>query len=310
MSDMIEGLSRTALEAGQEASRNLTEASALAAMAQQVHAGRRKRRIRGAAVAGGTVAALLAGAFIVPQLDFGAEILEPAEQIRSVVSSVGNLTVFTDDSMSLYTQRGTFVDFPPATGAENAFAAVSHKDACMFDPAAAEIGWTFHVDEARQVLLFARPGIVTGLTDRRTTRQGEDLGQFARGKVPYPTFEMDAEVATAPQLALRETVYEVLTDEGVFPDPPVKGYSTLLDASPEVAIAGDADSFNRVATVRARPMGAGLACIKGFAEEVIASGEPYNVRRYLVVDVFLVDRDGHSMLLATHTSWTDLEVLP
>lgn len=310
MSDMIDGLSRMALEAGQEASRNLTSAPVLAIMAERVHAGRRRRRVRATVTAGGFVAAAFAAAIVVSQLGVDPPEVEPAQTGTAIVSSVGNLTVFSDGSMSLYTQRGTFVDFPPATGPENAFAAVSGTEACSFDPGSVQIGWTFHVDEGRQVILFGRPGIVLGPTERRTTTQGEHLGTFGHASVPHPTFTMDAEVATAPQLAIRETVYDIVTDEGVDGVPPVKSYASQLDVSPEVVIAGDVDSFNRVATIQARPVGSPVACMPGFAESILMRGEPYSVRRYLVADVFLVDRAGHSMLLATHVSWHDLEITP
>lgn len=313
MSDMIDGLSRTALEAGQEASHNLTESSALAAMAQRVQTGRRKRRLQAAAVAGGSVAALVAGAFVVPQLLDEPPVLDPAVTIspaRTVVSSVGNLTVFSDGSMSLYTQRGTFVDFPPAVGPEHQFSVISHVDACSFDPEAATLGWDFHVDEGREVLLFARPGVQIGMSKRQVTGQGERLGTFDHRSLPYPTFTFDAEVATGPQLAIRETVYDVFLGEDVAPTPVVKSYASAIEASPSVTIAGDADSFTRVATVESKPLGSGLACLPGFAEEILERGEPYTVRRYLVADIFLLDREGHSMLLASHTSWTELEIQP
>src|SRR5690606_6107009 len=141
MSDMIDGLSRMALEAGQEASRNLTSAPVLAIMAERVHAGRRRRRVRATVTAGGFVAAAFAAAIVVSQLGVDPPEVEPAQTGTAIVSSVGNLTVFSDGSMSLYTQRGTFVDFPPATGPENAFAAVSGTEACSFDPGSVQIGW-------------------------------------------------------------------------------------------------------------------------------------------------------------------------
>jgi hypothetical protein len=309
MSDMIDGLSRAAIDAGQDASRNLTSSSALAVMRQQVNAGRRKRRIRAGVVAGGALAMVLATAIVVPRLDLGPEAIDPADTVRSVVSSVGNLTVFNDGSMSLYTQRGTFVDLPAVTGEENVFGPVSPAIACEFDPSAAEPGWVFHVDDARQVLLFARPQVVMGM-ERRLTTQGEFLGLVDSLHYPYPAFTMDAEVATAPQLAIRERIYEVYVGEGDYSGSPVKSVATLLDASPKVTISGDADSPNRVATIEARAVGNGVSCDKGFSEWVYASGENVPIRRYLLADIFLLDREGNSMLLATHTSWTGLEFKP
>lgn len=307
MSDMIDGLSRAAIEAGQDASRNLTAPAALTVMSHRVRAGRRQRRMRGGALAGGALVLAMATAIIVPQLDLGTEELEPGESVRSVVSSVGNLTVFNDGSMSLYTQRGTFVDLPPATGPENEFAPISAAEACSFDPTATEPGWQFHVDDARQVLLFARPQIKGLTSERRTTSQGEFLGVFEFHRIPYPAFTMDAEVATAPQIAIRETVYDVYSSVEAPADTPVKSFATLLDASPAMTIAGDADSLNRVATIEARPVGAPHACEQGFGQDLVVAGETYPVRRYLLADIFLIDREGNSMLLATHTSWTNLE---
>jgi hypothetical protein len=310
MSDMIDGLSRAAIDAGQDASRNLTTPASLAVMGQRVRAGRKQRRLRAGIATGGVLALAMATAIIVPRLDLGTEQLEPGEPVRSVVSSVGNLTVFSDGSMSLYTQRGTFVDLPPATGPENAFAPLSAADACAFDPTTIEPGWSFHVDDARQVLLFARPQIKELTSERRTTSQGEFLGVFDFSHLPYPAFTMDAEVATAPQLAVRETVYDVYMGAPVDPAAPVKSFATLLDASPAMTVAGDADSLNRVATIEARPVGAPHACEQGFGVDLVVAGENYPVRRYLLADIFLLDREGNSMLLATHSSWTNLEVQP
>lgn len=306
MSDMIDRLSRAAIEAGNDASRNLTTASALAVMNQQIHAGVRKRRIRAGAVTGGVLALALAAAFVVPRLGLSPEPIEPGQTVRSVVNSVGNLTVFNDGSMSLYTQRGTFVDLPAATGEENVFGPISPAVMCEFDFAAAEAGWTFHTDNARQVLLFARPQIVTGM-ERRLVTQGEHLGTVDSLHYPYPAFTMDAEVATAPQLAIRERVYEVYVGDGDYAGPPVKSVASTLDAAPKVTIAGDPDAPNRVATIEARAAGNGVTCDKRFGEWVYSQDDSVPIRRYLLADIFLLDREGNSMLLATHTSWTSLE---
>jgi hypothetical protein len=179
------------------------------------------------------------------------------------------------------------------------------------DPEGLEPGWEFHVDEARQVLLFARPQVVHGMTDERVqTSQGEFLGTFTFRYLPYPAFTMDAEVATAPQLAVRETVLDVYEGSTELAGPPVKSFTSTLDAAPAVTIAGDADSLNRVATLDAQPVGMPHACVKGFGEDLIEAGGTYSIRRYLLADIFLLDREGNSMLLATHTSWTSLEVQP
>jgi hypothetical protein len=311
MSDMIDGLSRAAIEAGQDASRNLTAPAALAVMRQQVGAGRRNRRTRAGVIAGGALALGVATAVVVPQLDVGQETLAPADTVRSVVSSVGNLTVFDDGSMSLYTQRGTFVDLPAVARDDQEFRQRSAEEACAMDPSAFEFGWEFHVDEARQVLLFARPQIVHGmLAERRQTSPGEYLGAFTFRGIPYPAFTMDAEVATAPQLAVRETVLDVYEADVEIPGPPVKSFATALDAAPKVTIAGDVDSLNRVATIEARSVGSPYACAKNIDDDLSAAGGNYSIRRYLLADIFLIDREGNSMLLATHTSWTSLEVHP
>ena len=311
MTDMIEGLSRTALDVGADAATHLTAPLTVAALGEQVRTGRRRRRLRVAAGAGVVLAMVAAAVVVVPRLTSPPELLEPADTPPAVVSSVGNLTVFDDGSMSLYTQRGTFVDFAaPAEGDVTSFEPLTAEAACAFDPSQAQAGWTFYAEEARQVILFARPQIIGKDGERRPASQGDTIDHGDAELAPYLALTMDAEVATAPQLGIRQTlITTALAGEPGVPGE-VLGYGMKLDAIPAVTIAGDSDSLNRLATIEARKVEDPHLCDPNALKDDQSVDGTTRLRHYLVADVFLLDRAGHARLLASHVSWINTVVEP
>ena len=311
MTDMIEGLSKAALEVGTDSASHLVAPQTVLALGEQVRSGRRRRRLRAAAGVGVVAVMIGAAAVVVPRLNGRPELFEPAATPPAVISSVGNLTVFDDGSMSLYTQRGTFVDFAaPAEGDDATFEQVSKESACSFDGTAAEPGWNFYSEEARQVILFARPQAVGPQDERSPASQGDTLDLGAGKFAPYLALTMDAEVATAPQLGIRQTlITTVLTGEPGVPGE-VLGYGIKLDAAPAVTISGDADSVNRLATVEANAVTDPSLCHPDALEHDKSVEGVTRLRHYLIADVFLLDRAGHARLLATHTSWVNTVVEP
>src|SRR5690606_26037608 len=112
----------------------------------------------------------------IPPLLADVPVIEPAEDPVTVVSTVGNLTVFSDGSMSVVTQRGGFVNIPAPDPADAApFVTVSGDQACAFVPDDAVMGWSFASEEARQLLLLAQPQALEDGYTRRPTASGEML---------------------------------------------------------------------------------------------------------------------------------------
>jgi hypothetical protein len=310
MSDMIDSLHKAAIEAGTASARDLAAPATVAVLQGRVRSGVRKRRLRAAAAGIGAMAMIGVGAVGIPALLADAPVIQPGEDSVTVVSTVGNLTVFSDGSMSVVTQRGGFVNLPaPEPADAQPFVALSGDQACAFDPDAAELGWSFASEEARQLLLFAQPQALDDGYTRRTTASGEMVPRDQYDDYVPLAITLNTEPGVAEHLGVRQMVYTLYREPSGAIAPIVLHHAGAMDAAPKVSIDGDTSAGTAMGKVEARKTSYTGYCGDKYPVGMPPAGSgPYVTQRYLVADIFLIDRSGNSLLLGTHTSWTTTEV--
>lgn len=310
MSDMIDSLHKAALEAGSASAPDLAAPATVAVLQSRIRTGVRRRRIRTAAASIGAMAVLGVAAVGIPTLLADVPVIEPAEDPVTVVSTVGNLTVFSDGSMSVVTQRGGFVDLPAPDPADaEPFVPLSGQQLCAFDADQAQLGWTFASEEARQLLLFAQPQAFDDGYTRRTTASGEMLPLDMHGEYIPVAITLNTEPGAAEHLGLRQSVYTVYREPSGATPPVVLYHAAAMDALPKVSVDGDTSAGTAMGRVEARKTSYTGYCGDKYPELVPPKGSgPYMVQRYLVADVFLIDRNGNALYLGSHTSWTTTEI--
>lgn len=312
MSDMIDGLHKAAIEAGNDSARDLAAPATVAVLNARVRTGVRRRRLRSAGASIGAMALIGVGAIGIPALLADVPVIQPAEDPVTAVSTVGNLTVFSDGSMSVVTQRGGFVNIPAPDPADAVpFVTLSGQQACAFLPDEVELGWSFASEEARQLLLFAQPQALDDGYTRRTTASGEMVPLTQFDDYVQLAITLNTEPGAAPHIAVRQMVYSVYREPSGIIGPIVLHHAGAMDAAPNVSVDGDVSAGTAMGKVEARKTAyAGYCEVKPYLDAPEGMSEPYVLQRYLVADVFLIDRNGNSLFLGTHTSWTTTEVTP
>lgn len=308
MSDMIDSLHKAALEAGAASAPDLVAPETVAVLHGRVRAGVRKRRIRTAVAAVGAMAAIGVAGVQLPALFAEVPMVEPAEDPVVPVSTIGNLTVFSDGSMSVVTQRGSFVDIPaPEPADAQPFVPFSADQMCAFDADQVVMGWSFTSEEARLLLRFAQPQVLEDGIARRMTVNGEMLPLNKAEDFTPVAITINTEPAAAEHLGIRQTVYTVWRD--AHGTPIVLHHAGALDALPKVRVDGDTSAGTALGRVEGRKTAYTGYCGDKYPELVPEKhAEPYVVQRYLVADIFLIDRNGNSLMLGSHTSWTTTEI--
>lgn len=306
MSDMIDGLHKAALEAGQDASARLRAELTVADIGERVRKGQRRRRagIAAASIAG--TAAVVVGVMLLPALtpDF-PHTNDPATQMPLVTSHQDGLTVFEDGSMAVETASGDVVFFEADDAVTDIpFKAVAFEQACDLSVLDFSPGWTYHAQGAEKLLRSASPQVLYRPYERTPFTSGATLDADADG-TSYPlALDIRADARAASALGLRVTQYFTWVDPTGMHVPIVTRYDSVLDAQPTVLPDG-----NDFAVIQGRYVDVNSYLTQCYSTEV-SDPEPYTLERFLVVDIFVMDRRGHDILIASHTSSTRTEVVP
>ena len=300
----MDGLAGAAMDASADAAASVSSPLTIDVLESRIRAGRRARRVRFAAVACAAVLATGGAALAVPHLVAQAPSapLEPAgpEALRTE----GALTVYADGTMSLVTAAGAIVDLPAPQPDSTPYATAAVEELCATDVTSLATGWSYAVPQARELLGHARPQHVAEDRSRHPAAQGQQIAPTRFGDLTPLAFELDADAAAAPHLGVRASAF-------VTWDHMVLAAQSQLDGAPAVDVVAPGTA-QETATVQMRALEPSHSdwCVqrKPHTQDDAASASALPLTRYLVIDVFLIDRSGSSTLLATHTSWTRTEL--
>lgn len=307
MSDMIDGLSKAALEAGDDAAARLAADVTVAELGERVRRGRRRRRVVQAVAAAAGAAAVVALAFALPTVvPDRSQPITPAEETPLVVWSADGLSVFEDGSMAVETSAGAVVTFESLDAVTDLpFKALTVEQACALQASDFHVGWTYHAPDAHRILSSATPQVVYDGRSREPIAQGETIPARADGWIYPIALNVAADSRAAGSIGLRISQFYTWTDPTGASAPILTRFDSILDARPAVV----ADDGAALATIQSRPI-ADQSYYTYCTDEHKKSDAPYLLKRFLVVDVFLMDRRGTDILIASHTSWNQTEVHP
>lgn len=305
MSDMIDGLYKAALQAGQDAAPQLSARETVAVIDERVRSGRRRRR---AVIGAAGTAVLTVGVVSVvalPMLFRGsAPVVTPADEQSGVVSQTGALTVYDDGSMGVVTDAGEELTFPPSEpGQVLPFQAVGNDYACSLDAGAFTAGWNYHAPDAHQLLGSAQANVHYVGHEPQSVAQGSEIFAYEDGYLPAISLNFSADPGIAELLGLRVTQYVTWVGADALSYPQMVRFDSVLDAQPKV-VARDSRAGSVVKSREIDQRSYETVCNEGDGSEF----SPFWLHRYLVVDVYLMDRKGNESFIASHVSWSRTKV--
>lgn len=295
MSDMLKGLTQLSREAGANAAEALASAASVESMEQRISRGVRRRRQRTGALAAVAVLIAGAGAIITPQLVDDVDLPAVPAVGPEIVGSHDSLTVYADGSMSVITVDGQLVRLPAPEGESPVdFTFGGFKDTCgQIDVDNFPLGWEYANESAQSLLAFGRPQEVMLDGTLRNLAQGGSTVTGYDSAWPSFAFQLDADPGVAPHVALRATAF-IVDENGPY------GFTSQLSAEPHVTYLGGEGLGPQVAQVQTYGLTDPAYC----REQSFASTP---ATAYLVVDVFVTDREGNTTWLATHRSSFPIE---
>ena len=311
MSDMIDRLKKISQATGRDVASDLADKSTIVSLADRVRHGVRRRRIRIGAI-GATVAALVgatavAAPTLLRSLPDGENVIEPG-----ILRTVGPITTYDDDSVSVVLSNGRTIDFPVYEG-ELAFQQISRDQLCAVESPEdlPPNGWVPTDGEANRIIHQVTLWDKADDGTRTPVMSGTNLGPRTSDELIGIVATVQVDPAVAPFIALRVTTWDYRVLETVAGSVEYKNVlsQSFLDGYPEPEYSGSAELGTRVGTLETRPtdMGEWSACYK--AEDLLIPGfltGPYV--EYVVVDIFLVDHQGGSYPLGTSVFWYEYEM--
>lgn len=312
MSDMIDRLKAVSREAGRDAITGLTDPSTIAGLADRVHRGVRRRRIRmgaiGASLAVVAGAAALAAPTLLGALPDDSEVIQPR-----IIRTVGPITTYDDGSASVVLSSGDVIGLSVYEG-DVAFRQVSRDQRCaVSSPEDLPSGtWTPTGPGVNQIIveesLWWKEDGTTGVP----VLLGANLGKAGKEDTPdiYGTIQVDP--AIAPFIAVRVSIWDfkVTELEGGGESYYTVFVRSFLDGDPKPEYSGSAELGTRVGTLTVSPPTSVDSRSMCYTRDDVTTPGFWTgtFAEYVVIDVFLMDYQGGEYTLGTSVYWFEYEM--